>query len=193
MSTHLVFDIETLCLRETAAILSIGIVPVDFSEEFDYQDLIDRSWFIKFDARDQIERLGRTKDEDTINWWKQQDRETIRSQVKPLETDVTLEEGLKQTAEWMQSVEGYNRKSSWVWTRGGMDAMITEHACIQVERQPLFPFWVVRDVRTAVDIIAGTDRGYCQVDAVLPEVQKHHPVHECAYDAMMIRDPKIES
>lgn len=193
MSKHLVYDIETLSLRENAVILSIGIVPVDFSKDFDYQDLIDNAFFVKLDARDQIERLGREKDEDTVNWWRQQDKETIRSQVKPQEDDVPLEAALNMAGEYMLTVEGYNRKSSWVWTRGAMDAMVTEHACHQVGRAPLFPFWVVRDVRTAVDIIAGTDRGYCKVDAAMPDVQKHHPVHDCAYDAMMIKYPVIEN
>lgn len=187
MSTHLVYDIETLSLRENAAILSIGIVPVDFSKDFDYQDLIDNAFFVKLDARDQIERLGREKDEDCINWWKKQDRDVIRSQVKPSEDDVTLEEGLKQAGQFMSNLEGYKRKTSWVWTRGGMDAMVTEHACHHVGRSPIFPFWVIRDVRTAIDLMAGTDNGYCQVDATLPEVTKHHPVHDCAYDAMMIK------
>ena len=46
-----------------------------------------------------------------------------------------------------------------------------------------------RDVRTAVDILYGTSNGY--TDVVHPEfrrheVIKHHPVHDCALDAMQL-------
>jgi hypothetical protein len=46
-----------------------------------------------------------------------------------------------------------------------------------------------RDMRTAVDLLSGGTNGYC--DVVHPkfnraDVIKHHPVHDCALDAMML-------
>jgi hypothetical protein len=46
-----------------------------------------------------------------------------------------------------------------------------------------------RDVRTAVDLMGGGTNGYCDVIHPLFEraqVIKHHPVHDCALDAMML-------
>jgi hypothetical protein len=46
-----------------------------------------------------------------------------------------------------------------------------------------------RDIRTAVDILTGSTNGYCDVvyDGFdRHEVIKHHPVHDCALDAMML-------
>lgn len=46
-----------------------------------------------------------------------------------------------------------------------------------------------RDIRTAVDIMYGSTNGYCSVehpDFARHNVIKHHPVHDCALDVMML-------
>jgi hypothetical protein len=55
--------------------------------------------------------------------------------------------------------------------------------------QPITGYAMWRDVRTAVDILYGTTNGYVEVDHPLFDrtaVIKHHPVHDCALDAMQL-------
>lgn len=190
MIKDLFVDIETLGTKQDSVILSLGMIAVNLSEEFGYDDI--EKFFIKFDAKDQKERLGRKVYKDTVEWWKKQDKKVQESQLKAYNTDVSLEEGLTQAAAWMKNVEGYHSKDSWVWTRGLMESFLLEHACEQVGRSPLFPFNKVRDVRTAVDILTGTRNGYIETTMDTSNLDKHDPVNDVILDAFMLRYPKEE-
>jgi hypothetical protein len=64
----------------------------------------------------------------------------------------------------------------------------------QLEIEPIWPFQRWRDVRTAIDILYETDKGY--VNVVVPpwvdtfdptlHVTKHNPIDDCAFDIMQL-------
>jgi len=186
VSKHLFVDVETLGTESNAVLLSLGMVYADFSEDFTYDQLIETGFYVKFDANEQKE-MGRTMEKGTIEWWKKQDKEVFDSEVRVKPTDVKLLDGLNQAAEWIASVPGYSRKTGTVWTRGSIDDMVLGSVCKQAGRAPLFPFYLVRDVRTAVDILYGSHNGYVDIDAPMPNIQKHNPTVDAALDAMMLR------
>lgn len=188
MSKHLFADIETLSTSQNAIILSLGMVAVDLATDFNYEDI--EKFFVKFDVKEQKEKYGRIAEKDTMEWWNKQDKEIRDSQVKASKNDVSLAEGFKQAAEWMMSIDNYDSKNGWVWTRGMFESFILDHAAKDIGRSPLFHFGRVRDLRTAIDILSDSSNGYCQTTKSIPNIQKHDPVNDCILDAFMLAYPK---
>jgi len=76
-----------------------------------------------------------------------------------------------------------------MWARGSLDQLVIDSLAKKFDLQPLTDYNRWRDVRTAVDILYGTTNGYCEIE--YPNFEraaciKHHPVHDCALDAMML-------
>jgi hypothetical protein len=74
--------------------------------------------------------------------------------------------------------------------------MVIDSLAKKFALQPLTDYNRWRDVRTAVDILCGTTNGY--TDVVYPgferaAVIKHHPVHDCALDAMQLMYGKVNA
>ena len=63
-----VFDVETLGVESNAVVLSAALVHFDPEQRPDYQTMLDGACFVKFKAKDQIERLKRTVDIGTLEW-----------------------------------------------------------------------------------------------------------------------------
>ena len=70
-----------------------------------------------------------------------------------------------------------------------------DQACLDsigrdLDLKPISPYYRWRDVRTALDILKTTsERGYCPIE--YPgfnenDVQKHDPIHDCAFDVMQL-------
>lgn len=187
MSNNLFVDIETLGTSSHAVVLSLGMMIVDVSSDFTYQDLMDHSFFVKFDVEEQ-KALGREMEQRTIDWWKKQEKEVFDAQVRKKPYDESVYNGLVKAARWLDDDEDYNRGSGTVWTRGAIDSMVLEDLSKHMDLGPLFPYYLVRDVRTAVDILYDSSNGYVKFDAEIPsDAKKHNPVHDCALNALMLR------
>jgi hypothetical protein len=182
-----IYDIETLGIESTAVLLSAAIIHFEPEDKPTYQDLLDNACFVKFDAKDQVKRLGRTVDSGTLDWWKKI-HEYIRSvSFDPKPTDLLAEDGIQILKDYMNKYP--NAKNQTMWTRGSLDQMATDSLCVKLDIAPLSGYNMYRDVRTAVDILTGSTNGYCNVehpDFNRASVIKHHPVHDCALDAMML-------
>ena len=82
-----------------------------------------------------------------------------------------------------------NAKKQTMWARGSLDQMAIDSLAVKFDLEEITGYNMWRDVRTAVDIMFGTTNGYVEVDHPLfkrHEVIKHHPVHDCALDAMQL-------
>jgi hypothetical protein len=132
--------------------------------------------------------MGKT----TMQWWAKQCDNVKTVSFKPnKEIDVKFEDGYEQMRKWAAS---FNEPTSWVWARGNLDQLVMDSFEEQLEIEPIWPFQRWRDVRTAIDILYETDKGY--VNVVVPpwvdtfdptlHVTKHNPIDDCAYDIMMI-------
>ena len=188
-----IFDVETLGTDSNSVILSMACIYFNPEEKPTYKQLVDSALFVKFDAKDQIKRQKRTVNKGTLEWWdKQTESAKIKSFIPNKELDVTAEFGLAQLRVWAEQFPDH--KKSTVWARGNMDQMVLcslEHS-IDVEDTFVYHRW--RDVRTAVDLLTGSNNGYANIDH--PEynesqVVAHDPVHDCARDAMMLMYGKI--
>lgn len=180
----LVYDIETMGTDSDSVIASAGIVYVDETRKQSFDELIHEGLFVKFDIEYQIKHLHRKVDPNTIEWWNKQHKSIRDYSFKPLDTDMKPEVGIRLLREYCQK-----HNSTTIWTRGSLDQMATDHLARQVGEQEIMPYNAYRDCRTAIDIFTGSTNGYCSVNYPGFEsynVLKHNPVHDSAYDAMML-------
>lgn len=181
------FDIETLGIESTAVILSAAIIEWEPEEEFTYSDLIKRAVFVKFDALEQVRKFKRTTDRSTREWWDKQSEHAKKLSLIPnADMDVSVEEGV---AKLRGVVKNSTSKNKTMWVRGSLDQLAIDSLTRVAEVSDVAHFTSYRDVRTAVDILVpGASGGYCNIPGFdRSQVQKHDPVHDCAYDIMMMR------
>lgn len=178
-----ILDIETLGHESNTVILSAALLYVDFDQNFTYEELLDRTIFVKFNAKEQI-TAGRTTDKDTIEWWKSLDKSIQEISLIPSKDDVSVTEGLD-----ILRASYKEHKKDLVWIRGSLDSLAIDSLAHSFGVEPIAPWWNYRDVRTAIDLLKESSvRAYCDVpgfDRTI--VAKHNPIHDCAYDAYMLR------
>jgi hypothetical protein len=181
-----VFDVETLGVESNAVILSAALVHFDPEKRPTYQDLLDNACFVKFDAKEQAQ-MGRTISKSTLEWWKEQHEYTRKVSLDPSSDDMTAENAIKTLYAYMAKYPNASKQT--MWARGSLDQLVIDSLCVKLGMQEITGYNMWRDVRTAVDIMYGTTNGYVEVDHPLfrrHEVIKHHPVHDCALDAMQL-------
>lgn len=181
------FDIETLSIESTAVVLSASIVHFDPTTRPSYQELLDNTLFVKFNAKDQITRLKRTVDKDTINWWDKQSDYAKSISLTPKATDVLVEDGLAQIRHYMNQFPDARKKP--MWARGYLDQVAIDSLTRCVNQTEITEYYTWRDVRTYIDVVYGASNGYCEVDHPSfdkNKVIKHTPYHDVCYDVMMI-------
>jgi len=180
----IMYDIESLDVESTSVILSLAAVYFDPDEIVSYNELLDRALFVKFDVTEQITKYKRTISQSTAEWWRKQAEIPQVTSLIPSKDDVSAEQGLSLMSNYYKG----NGKGI-VWARGALDQLATESLYRKIGRDPFCMFNMWRDVRTAVDLLYDTSTGYRNIDGFDPShsVIKHHPVHDCAYDILMLK------
>lgn len=182
------FDIETLDTESTAVILSASIIQFDLNETYTYEQLLEKALFVKFDVKEQIENYKRTISKQAVEWWGKQHSHVRKLSVTPSEEDVSASEGLLQIKEYI--TKHSSGQDEAFWARGSLDQMAIDSLSYKLGIEPIAPYYVWRDVRTAVDILCeSSNNGYCTVkhpSFQQHQVIKHHPTHDCALDIMML-------
>ena len=187
-----VLDIESLGVESNSVVLSVGMVYFNPEEQPSYDDLMANSLFVKLNAKDQIDRLARTVTKSTLEWWAGQHEYTRKCSFDPKPDDLKAEDALDKIYEYMAKYP--NSENLTMWARGSLDQMAIDSLARKCEKPEITHYAVWRDVRTAVDCLVGSKNGYCKVDHPTFEsykVVKHHPVHDCALDAMMLMYGKL--
>lgn len=182
-----IFDVETLSVESTCVILSAALIYFDPEQKPTYQDLLDSALFVKLNSKDQVKRLGRTVDSETLNWWKTQHEYLRRVSFEPAPKDLIAEDAIAALHSYMNKYQDSHKHT--MWARGSLDQMAIDSLCKRCGMEPLTNYAMWRDVRTAVDILTGSSNGYCDVNFEgfdRAKVIKHHPVHDCALDGMML-------
>lgn len=182
------FDIETLGVESTTVILSAAAIKFDPNKlDLTYDDYLAEAFFVKFDVQDQVKNYKRTIDKSTMEWWATQ-HDYVRkiSFIPSKNDDVSVIDGLNLLYEYVGEQDGSNT----FWSRGSLDQMAIDSLCKAADKPLIAPYNCWRDVRTALDCLCSTTKnGYCQLKIDFDKsstVIKHHPVHDCAYDIMML-------
>lgn len=171
--------IESTCVVLSAAMTYVG------DDDYTYQDLIDNTIFVKFDAKEQL-RAGRSTTQSTIDWWKSQPLEILKFSYIPTDKDVSVVDGLQKFRDFYNTNK--KSKADIVWIRGALDNLAIDSLATTFNLDIIAPWWNYRDVRTAIDLLKETGkRGYCDIPGFDKSiVEKHNPIHDCAYDALML-------
>jgi hypothetical protein len=180
------FDVETLGVESTAVVLSAAMIHFDPEKRPTYQDMLDDACFVKFDVKEQL-GVGRSASQSTLGWWKDQHEYVRKVSLDPSREDMTVENGMQRFYDYMAKFP--KAKEQTMWARGSLDQLVIDSLAVKFGLEEITGYNMWRDVRTAVDIMYGTVNGYCEVDHPLFQrhnVIKHHPVHDCALDAMML-------
>lgn len=136
MTIHATVDLETLDVRPTATILSIGGVKFD---PYTVDEPHSRFYY-KVSVDDQ-NIINRTTSDDTIEWWGKQDPEIVKEAFDQTHA-VTVNEMLDQLNKWTVGVDVF-------WGQGyGFDYTILENMYRSVDRPVPWNFWQIRDSRT---------------------------------------------
>lgn len=180
------FDIETLDAESTAVVLSASIIHFDLGEQYTYEQLLEKALFVKFDAQAQVQ-LGRSVDRGTLDWWAGQHDYVKKTSLAVTGADMKPIDGINSIKEYIAK---FPEKDQTFWSRGSLDQMCIDSLCKSVKQDLITPYFVWRDVRTAVDLLCETGKGG-YADIVHPTFQrhnviKHHPTHDCALDIMML-------
>ena len=183
-------DVETLGVESTSVILSVGLCYVEDNSPRSYQDILDKSIFVKLNAKEQIEKYNRVVDQSTLEWWNKQSDYAKDRNYKPKKTDFGVVEGLTIINKWVDSI---GTKDSLCWIRGSLDQMCLDSLCKAADVNLPFKYNAYRDVRTALDLIyPDSKNGYVDVDPELcigfdrGLVLKHSPEHDCSFDMAMM-------
>ena len=182
-----IFDVETLSTESSSVVLSASIIHFEIGNYYTYEQLLESSCFVKFNVKEKIQIYKRVTSKSTLEWWSKQHTFIKDTSLVPKETDVTVIDGLNILKSYISK---HPEKEQTFWARGSLDQMVIDSLCVSAEQDPIAPYNVWRDVRTAVDLITETSKnGYCEI--VHPTFQrhnviKHHPTHDCALDVMML-------
>lgn len=186
------FDIETLGIESTTVILSAAITHFDFGDrdmpsgKERYYDFFNRSLFVKFNAKEQLEKYNRTVTKSTLEWWSKQSENARRLALEPSTNDVSADVGIESLRDYIKK---FNVNNQIIWARGTLDQTAIDSLCRNVGVEPLVNYNQWRDVRTAVDLLASDAKnGYCSIENFNPDiwVTKHDPRSDCALDIMML-------
>ena len=179
------FDLESLGVESNSVVLSVAIVYFDPTEDLDYDKLLNRTLFLKLDAKDQVKRLNRVIDKGTLEWWSKQHKYLQDISLHPKLDDLKAEEAIQKVKEYINMFP--NPDNQTIWIRGNMDQPMFDSLSKAVSTDPIMRYNNYRDLRTAIDIMYGSSNGYCEVeDFSKDKVIKHHPVHDICYDVMML-------
>jgi hypothetical protein len=114
--------------------------------------------------------------------------------LEPSSDDVSVVDGMQKFYDYMAKFPNAHKQT--MWARGSLDQLAIDSLAVKFGLEEITPYHMWRDVRTAVDILFGTTEGYTDVDHPLFErhnVIKHHPVHDCALDAMQLMYGKMNA
>lgn len=183
---------ETLGKESNSVILSMAAIYFKPEEQPDHNKLRQDAFFAKFDVADQVKRLNRKMGRTTMQWWaKQCENVRIKSFTPNPKIDEKFEDGYERMRQWAKSK---NDNDCWVWARGNLDQLVLDSMEEQLHIEPIWPFARWRDVRTAIDFLYETNKGYIKVvtppwmDSFDPSIHitKHNPIDDCVFDAMQL-------
>ncbi len=187
--THLMFDIETLGVREHSVVTTLACIPFTFEDDKTYEDHVLAGFFVKFDVKDQIKTYARVTDADTIDWWKRQSEEAKRNSILPSKDDVPQQEGCERLRAFIKGTD-YDFKNAFVWSRGCyFDFPKIEDLYRDLGQKPPFNGFKIRDTRTMIDVLTGDLRGEYELENGTPaSFVKHHALHDCALEIAKMKE-----
>jgi hypothetical protein len=198
MSKCIAYDFETLGTGQSVearakkqqrpAVVNVAFIEYDdtrfTSDPYEYDDLLEKVVFIKFDVADQVKNYGRTIERDTLQWWNTLPPEA-KKQIKVMPNDVSIRE-INNILSKHFDID----KVKKIYSRGRFDHNFLESLCIDIGEPNPFPFWVEKDIRSFIEGLSfGTTlkNDFIPSEELKKKFIKHNPVHDVAMDIMRMQ------
>lgn len=137
MPVHLMVDLETLSIKPSAVILSLGAVKFD-----PYSTGILDQLYFRIDIDSQLDRDIETE---TLEWWAKQDP-AIQQEAFDTKDRIELSDAMEQFHRFAWHCRNF-------WSHGStFDLIILENVCRQLKRSPPWLYHQLRDTRTLFDL-----------------------------------------
>ena len=167
-------DFETLALGTTPTLLTLGIAKFNpLGNEL--KDPKMEVLYLRLDIESQT-AIGREMNDETVAWWARQSKEAQEEafgEPTPENPRYPIQEALHKIYKFC---DGAKR----VWSNGSIaDVVWAETAFRQIDRNPPWKFWEVRDFRTAIDL------GF---NPNMPTVTSHHALEDAVNQAIAIQN-----
>ena len=172
---NVMIDLETLSVRPHAIILVIGAIKFKrtkkYSEEIEQKNIDKLDTFYRRITINSCIEVGLHKDEDTVKWWSSQNDE-IKHEALINPDRVSIQEALQDFSIWFNK-ENVKKTRSCIWGNGSdFDISILGEAYKRCNMEIPWNFWLVRDLRTILDI--GNIK-MCD----LPQTNLHNALYDC--------------
>lgn len=159
-------DLETLDVKSTATVLTLGAVRFDPFSNSPMKELYLR---VDIDSQD---KLGCTVDDNTLKWWNQQDVSIMEEAFDPRDR-IPIHEVINQFHALAWNCDAF-------WSHGAtFDLMILQNLYDKLGRTYPWQYWQMRDTRTLFDI------GY---DPDMPQGSKHNALEDAKRQAVGVRN-----
>lgn len=178
-------DIETLSQKENAVILSCALTHFSEKESLSFEELVEKTCFVKFNAKEQVEKYNRKVSKSTLEWWKRQSDIAKEVSLIPNKNDKSVFEGVDILREYVRK---YSTGKELVFCRGSLDQFVLFDLFEQLQIPQLFEYYQFRDYRTAIECLKeNAEKGFCPIPNLdMNKVIPHHPVHDNCRDIMML-------
>jgi hypothetical protein len=192
---NVIFDLETVDTKPSAALASIAIIVFDPSTLQDFDTLVNNACRIKFKINEQFQApFNRTFSKSTVEWWKSPEQaEAYQKVIAPSNEDVSITELPRMLKAYLDKMGYKPNVGEKVYCRGMMDTPILEDVLRMCGAEPLMPWWSFRDVRTEIDAIApywdGEHQSWGNMKSFVnpSNFVKHVEIMDCAIDVMKMQ------
>lgn len=162
-------DIETLGVRHSSVILSIGAV------EFDLKTGEIGEIFYRCIGLQSSLDAGLTIDADTLKWWLLQNPKTLSENLRTADPGDNLKPVLSHFIRWWNHCQSLNAEPLEIWGNSNIfDCVKLENAFLSCGLQRPWKDKKERDYRTIVQM-------FPDIPFVSPDGEKHNPVKDCKF------------
>ena len=185
---NLIYDFETLGPAENGAVVSLAMLKFDENlyedKPYNYDDLLSRVEYAKFNVVEQVEKFDRIIDKKTLEWWQRKSPEA-QAQLKPSKDDISIED----MYEFFTDCIGPDTLKK-AYTRGnGFDPIVLESVLKYFKKEVPYPWWIIRDTRSMLD---GMCWGSSLDNKFIPKEYEdkfvhHDPRHDIVMDVMRMQ------
>jgi hypothetical protein len=190
LNNCLIFDFETLSQKPANGVV-VSFAMINYSDQrfismpYEYDELVEKAQFIKFNVADQVKSYNRKIEKSTLEWWDQQNEEA-KKQLKPSGTDRSIADLYNFV---VQNTHIHNLKR--VYTRRNTFDPIFMSSIMEATGNPEpYDWWLVRDTISFIDgLTIGSDdiRNNFIPDGLKDKFVAHDPRHDIAMDIMRMQ------
>ena len=134
MAIHGMIDLETLGVNPDSVVLTVGAIKFDpFSDTEPHTPL-----YLRCDIEEQSEKLGRSIDDNTMEWWSKQSKE-IQNEAFGDHERVQSDNLTKQLNKWCVGLD-------YIWCQGPtFDFVILQDLYKNIGKPTPWNYWQIRD------------------------------------------------